>query len=257
MKGKLYLILVFFFFRQLCTAQSYTTPLLQDLYPKRMGNLRLSDSHFDFGIIFSNETRQDTIRILNTSIASMSVSVLSKPVAYLKMIVNSSPLPPGGKGMIIASFDATKKNDPGFSYDRLILATDDNALPQKPLSVSATIAEYFSDEQMNDSLRPVILCPETAYVYTRQISKLISHDFKIYNSGKKILQIRKTRADNNFMKVTVSKKEIIAGDSAVVHVDYDTNGKSVADERKISLYSNDPLNPEMTLKMQYSDAPQK
>jgi hypothetical protein len=246
------LIFLFFFLNycQTLYSQSGTSPLLQDVFPKKIGSIRFTQTNCDFGKIYSNQLVYDTIRIKNVSISPLTISSGYKATPYLKIIVAGSPVPPGGKGIIIVSFDASKRNELGFVIERIPLITDDSNQPQKFISVSATITEYFSPEQMSDSLKPVIRINESNFQFGRIVQgRTVSHDYKIYNDGKKPLQIRKTRTDCICVKATLLKKEISPGDSAIVHMEFDTTGKKGNDERSFSVFTNDPFLSELVLRL--------
>jgi hypothetical protein len=223
-----------------------TQPLFQDLYSKKMGMLRLSASNFDLGVIRNNEIRNDTIYIYNSGKKPLTISAPSKLPPYLKLLIIGSPLKPSSKGMITVSYDAIKKNDYGFVMDRIELMTDDTLQLKKYITISATLTEYFPIPSVGDSLKPVARILENNFNFgvIKQGVKS-GHDFKIFNAGTKTLLLHKTKSSCDCLKSNISKKEILPGDSAVLHVDFDSVGKEGRETRSVFLYVNDPAMPEI------------
>jgi hypothetical protein len=249
--GLVSLVFLFFIFRisDSC-AQGTTTPTFEDMYSKKLGNLRLSSTKFDLGRVKSNEYINDTIRIYNAGKIPMKISITQKIPAYMRVLVRGTPLFPGGYGYISLTYDCSRRNDLGFTMDQVQLVTNDSSFLLKNIYITATIEEYFPPSVMGDSLRAKIRVSEKFYSYNRvKQGEKISHDFKIYNDGKKLLLLHKIKSDSPSVKYSLTKKEVNAGDSAIMHVEFDTYDKTGKDFRKISLFSNDALISEFVFEL--------
>ena len=227
-----------------------TSPTLQDKYPKKSGNLRMSSSKFDLGRINTNEVRYDTIRLFNSGLLPINISLPLKMPLFYKVTIKNSPLPPGGDGYIALYYDASKKNDFGFVLDRIQFNTDDIDLPQKYINVSANIVEYFPNQILYDTINFNAHIPKTSFNFgkIRQGEK-VSHIFKIYNIGKKPLILHKIKTNNACIKASFSKKNIASGDSAIIQSEYDSFGKIGKESRIFSLYINNPNMSEVNFEM--------
>jgi hypothetical protein len=243
MRKCLALLLVFLSFN--CFAQTgITNPTLNDRYGKKIGGLRFSVTNLSFGTINNNEERRDTIFIYNSTQQKINLTIDGKLPPHLALQFQSSELAPGTEGWIIISFDAAKKNDFGFILERVILNTNDTDQPQKALSVSATINEYFSAGL--DSVKPKARISEMVFNYgTLKQSEKAEHDFVVYNDGISALKLHKTKSSCGCIKTSFSKNEIPQGDSAIVHVVFDSFGKEGKDSRNFSLFVNDSSMPEI------------
>lgn len=246
MKYYLLLILVVFIYSSNSSAQyGSTSPLLQDQYGKKYGNLRLSATRFELGVVMNNEVRMDTIWLLNTGIVAMNVASGIKNSPFLKIAVIGSPLSSGGKGIITLTYDATNVNDYGYRLDRIPFNTDDVLQPQKFLMVAAEIHEYFPPASIDAKL-PHLKIAESVYSFGKiKQEEKATHDYKIYNDGTAVLLFRKVKSNCTCIKATMLKKEIMPGDSTLVHVEYDSTVKTGSDSRTISLFTNDPSSPEV------------
>ncbi len=243
-------ILLFLGSHQLYSQEGFTSPTIQDLYSKKVGNLRLSSLKFDLGIIKNNEIIYDTIRLYNSGSLPIHISLPLKMPLFMKVNIKGNPIQAGGRGFITMYYDASKKNDFGFVLDRIQLNTDDLIQPQKYISVSATIEENFPLSSIGDTITIKSRIPEVSYSYgiLKQGEKA-SHIFKIYNDGRKKLLLHKIKSNNVCLKATFSKKEILAGDSAIILAEFDSSGKLGIDSRIFSLYTNNPNQPEVKFEM--------
>lgn len=218
-----------------------TSPTIQDQYPKKAGNLRMTSTKFDLGKIKNNEIIHDTIRMYNSGSLPINITLPLKMPLFMKVNIKGNPLQAGGKGYIALNYDASKKNDFGFVMDRIQLNTDDINQPQKYISVSATIEENFPLFAIGDTLIVKTRITDVSYSYgiIKQGEKA-SHIFKIYNDGSKKLLLHKIKSSCMCLKATFSKKEIFAGDSAIILAEFDSSGKLGKDSRIFSLYISDP-----------------
>jgi hypothetical protein len=247
-----YIIILFLFILTVndTNAQGHSAPTFGDQYSKKLGRLRLSSTKFDLGRVKSNEYINDTIRIYNSGKSPMKISITQKIPVYMRVIVRNTVLNPGGYGYIALTYDCSRRNELGFTMDQVQLVTNDSMQLVKNIYVTATIEEYFPPSVLQDSLRAKIRIPEQSFSYNtvRQGTK-ISHDYKIFNDGNKNLLLRKVRTGTGNIKCAISKNEILPGDSALLHVEFDTAGILGKDRRQLSLFTNDALMSEFIFEL--------
>lgn len=247
-KRKLFfVVLLSILVSDLCYAQTISAPpTINDQYAKKIGNLRLSESTINFGKVLTNESRQDTIRILNSGKVAMNLDVNGSN-NYSSVSISKNKLVPEETGTIIVSYNFAKRDDYGFILDRILINTNDTDQPQKNINVSATIQEYFSH---SDTLLPKARIPETIFSYgTITAGQKSNHDFLISNDGVKPLIIRKVKSTCGCIKTSVTKSEIQPGETGIVHVEFDSFGKDGKDSRTINVFLNDPMMPEVKLEV--------
>lgn len=247
-KRKLFfVVLLSILVSDLCYAQTISAPpTINDQYAKKIGNLRLSQSTINFGKVLTNESRQDTIRILNSGKVAMNLDVNGSN-NYSSVSISKNKLVPEETGTIIVSYNFAKRDDYGFILDRILINTNDTDQPQKNINVSATIQEYFSP---SDTLLPKARIPETIFSYgTITAGQKSNHDFLISNDGVKPLIIRKVKSTCGCIKTSVTKSEIQPGETGIVHVEFDSFGKDGKDSRTINVFLNDPMMPEVKLEV--------
>jgi hypothetical protein len=223
---------------------------LKDRFSKKAGNLMFSATTLKLGRIKNNSAKTDTIKVYNSGNSTITLS-LEKVPAHMTVNLQSASLAPNSETLITVMFDAAKKNDYGFVLDRFDLATNDAEQPKKPLSVTATIEESFLLATADDSLQaPKARWSESNYDYGRvKQGDKISHEFVVRNDGKKDLLIHKAKTSCSCLKTNISKTTVAAGDSSIVKVDFDSFGKEGRDSRKVDVYLNDYLNPDVSIEI--------
>ncbi len=241
------LICFLLFSSLISSAFSQTPPTINDKYAKRIGSLRFSKSTLTFGNVKSNETKTDTLRMFNSGVSTITVSVQNR-LAHIQVVPSQQAVEVGKEGMLIITYDVSKKNDYGFVLDRITLSTNDSQQPLKVINITASIQEFFSFPI--DSLAPKARISEISFNYgsVREGEKAF-HDFIIYNDGLKPLLIHKTKSTCGCIKATITKAEIAPGQSAIIHIEFDSFGKEGKDSRITSVFVNDPLLPELKLEM--------
>lgn len=255
MKRKFFILSFVFVFKILfVSAQSQvvaSSPTLQDEYAKKSGSLRFSSSTLNLGRIANNVIRKDTIRIFNSASRPVTMTLGGKSPEHLQLDLSTASLEPGREGWLAISFDAAVKKDYGFVMDRISLITNDSIQPTKFLNLTATIFQFFPPMSAEDSaMVQKARVPELSFNYggIRQGEKR-SHDFVIYNDGKKDLLIYKAKSSCGCIHTALSKTTIAPGDSALIKIDFDSFGKEGKDSRSVSVYLNDPAMPELKLEM--------
>ena len=74
---------------------------------------------------------------------------------------------------------------------------------------------------------------------------LIEHDYKFKNTGDQPLIINKYEVSCSCTKITYPKEPIMPGNEGLIHMTFDTNGKYGYQYRKINVYSNASVKPEV------------
>jgi hypothetical protein len=75
----------------------------------------------------------------------------------------------------------------------------------------------------------------------------VTHNFVIKNLGGEVLQIQSVKASCGCTAVSPSKRELSAGDSTVIKVDFNSAGRKGKQTKYINVVTNDPANPSIRL----------
>lgn len=216
---------------------------VDDLYPHKIGDLKLKSNNISFIKIYNTKTKSDSVEVTNTTEAPIKIGFKDLP-AHIKMKAVPEVLKPNQKGLLIATYDATKRNDWGFIMDRIDLVLNDKSDATFKLSISATIEEdfsKFSKEQLDNS--PLIKFEDVIFDFdTIKQGEVANHEFKFKNEGKTDLVIRKTKASCGCTAVNPPNTVIKPGETSVIKVSFNSAGKTGKQNKTITVTTNDPKN---------------
>ncbi|PWD98554.1 DUF1573 domain-containing protein [Marinilabilia rubra] len=223
---------------------------IEDIYPRKMGNIRLKSSHLSFTRIAPKEVKTEELDLVNSSDEKVRVDFEGIP-EHLSIKMVPETLNPGQEGKIVATYDASIKNDWGFVVDQVYLKMNGQSNRRNRLSVSATIEEDFSkwtDEEMAKA--PVIEIDDRVFDFGEiEQGKKVSHAFMIKNNGNSKLILRKIRASCGCTAIQPEKKVIEPGESTKLVAQFNSRGMSGRQNKSVTIYSNDPKKSTLLLRL--------
>lgn len=223
---------------------------LAELYPRKIGKLRVKSNHISFARIKENEVNTKTLELVNDTDAPVEVGFRRVP-GHITAVVEPEVIKPNEKGVLKVTYNAEKANKFGFSSDRVYLTLDGSQDYRTSVGVSATIEEDFSHltpEQLANA--PVATFSEKSFDFgeMNQGDKK-EHTFNLSNNGKSELIIRNVRSSCGCTAVAPSKKVIAPGESAPIKVTFNSTGKRGRQSKSVTVITNDPKTPTTTLRI--------
>lgn len=219
-----------------------------DEYPLEQGRLRFVSNHLSL-YLTNTQTKTDTFRLYNPSDTIMEFAFESVPPHITMIKAVPEKLKPQKEGMIIFTYDASKKNDFGYIYDRINLKTNDEKQKDKILYISANITEDFSalsEEDMKNA--PVITIDNELYKFDNvNMGDLVEHNFVVTNNGKTPLLIRKVKASCGCTATSPEKTNLAPGESTNIKASFNTAGRKGNQNKTITVITNDPKKSSITL----------
>jgi len=230
---------------------------IEDFYPKAFGELRLVTSHMAFTKVYNNQIATDTIGIVNMSAEPIEITFENVP-EHITIKVNPTKL--AGKkadqqhgqiGVITVTYDGSKKNDWGFSMDRIDVVLNGVKQSENRLSVSATIEEDFSHltpEELANA--PKIVFEKTDFEFgTIKAGEKTTNNFVFTNTGKSDLVIRKIKASCGCTATNPEKMVIKPGETSHITATFSSAGKKGHQNKTITVITNDPSQSSVVLKV--------
>jgi hypothetical protein len=222
----------------------------EELYPREVGLISMRTNHLAFVQIKDDEVRTDSLEFINLGDKPVSIGIKQAP-SYLKVNVEPETVQPGKKGHFVITYDATKKKEYGFVIDRVYLTENGESNYNYSIGVSATIVEDFSKltpQQLANA--PKVNFDERVFNFG-EISEgqKVDHVFKITNTGKENLIIRRVRASCGCTAVTPAKTVIEPGNSTELKVEFNSRGKRGRQNKSITVITNDPDQPTTILRV--------
>ena len=222
----------------------------EELYPREVGLIRMRTNHLAFVQIKDDEVRTDSLEFINMGDKPVTIGIKQAP-PYLKVEIEPKTVEPGKKGHFVVTYDAPKKKEYGFVIDRVYLTENGESNYNYSIGVSATIVEDFSKltpQQLANS--PKVTFDERVFNFG-EISEgqKVNHVFKITNTGKSNLVIRRIRASCGCTAVTPAKTVIEPGGSTELNVVFNSQGKRGRQNKSITVITNDPDQPTTILRI--------
>jgi hypothetical protein len=221
---------------------------IEDDYRYGMGPLRLKSNHLAFGNITNTSQAERSLEIINNSGETAKIEFERVP-SHLTLRAEPAVLQPGQKGLLTASYNAPKRNDWGFVIDRMNMKINGVTDRTYSLVVSANIEEDFSSmtpEQRANA--PVLKVDNPEFKFgTLEQGKDVEHSFKLTNTGKSDLHIRKVNASCGCTAVQPEKNMIAPGETVSIRTIFKSAGKVGNQNKTVTIITNDPANSKTIL----------
>ncbi len=230
----------------------------EDWYPTKVGGLRFGPAnHVSYGTIKTNEKKTQRITLYNDSEKPIELKGFADVPKHVEITfitpkgsVPSLELKPKDTVQVEVKYDAGAANDYGFIYHVLRIRTSDQIdQPDKPFYITANIEEYFgelTEAQLAEAPRAQF--DRTDYDYGKiKAGEKVAYEFRLTNTGKKPLLIRKTKASCGCTVAAPDKSELKPGETTSIKVTFDSTGRSGRDSKSVTVITNDPRQPTINL----------
>ncbi len=217
------------------------SPLTEE-YRFQMGPIRMKKRNIHFPEIYNNETKTDKIEIINTSNEPVSISFNKNRSTPRHLTIKCTPetLKPNEKGIIEVTYDAAKKNDWGYVYDRIYLSFNGSTDYNNRLNISAVIKEHFTQDMIDNPPVFTLLSDKSYNFGTIKQGDVIEHIFKFKNTGKNDLIIRKTKSSCGCTAVQLGNKTLKPGEEGSIKAIFNSRGKRGNQHKSITITTNIP-----------------
>ncbi|MCK9311165.1 MAG: DUF1573 domain-containing protein [Bacteroidales bacterium] len=215
------------------------------LYPKDIQGLRLSRGSLSLLDAKIGSIRTETIDMINTNTFPVNISFYKVP-KHIRIIPSKSTLGANETGTLTIKYTPKLAKDYGKRQDSFYVVTEpeDKENPNNRIQVSAFITEDFSYLSSAELAK----APKATYSDNRiNLGIMMAGSNKttalsLTNDGKSPLYIRKIMTDYDGIKVTPEKKEIQAGKTIKMKVNFYAGTFSGHVAHRISIFTNDPNN---------------
>ncbi len=217
------------------------TLLTNDLYPIDFGAARLSSDELSFVRIKDHEVITDTLKVFNPTTSPLTINFKIIP-PHLSLKTIPSTIAPKGKGLIIVTFNAAKKQEYGFVTNRIYLGFNQKAEYKDAIKVSATIEEDFSKLSTEEIANAPRIELNSKIFDFKELAEgeSASYTFILSNKGKKPLIIRSVSASCGCTTAKPNLTKLAPGGSTDLNVTFDSHGKLGIQNKVLTLITNDP-----------------
>lgn len=224
---------------------------IADQYRYEMDGLRLKRSNLHFGSIPNTKTMTKTIEVINDSDKDIKVGFNERRhhPAHITISCKPETLKPKEKGIISVTYNAAQKNDWGYVYDRIYVNVNGAFNSRNRLTVSASITEDFTEEQLANPPAMTFTNGEKFDFGTIEQGEKVEHTFKFKNTGKSDLIIRKTKASCGCTAIAPKDKVIKPGESSSIKAVFNSRGKRGRQHKTVTITTNIPNETKKVLRV--------
>lgn len=215
---------------------------VEEAYRFTVGDIRLETIYAAFGEIYKGQRATFTIKVFNNSRdKSATLSIPTIP-PHLNVSMVPQKLEPQQDGRIEMEYVTAGMKDWDFVVDRLELLVNGQRLPNNRISVTANIREDFSAltaADLENSPRAEFDAQQFDFG-TISEKDVAEHDFKLTNTGKSDLFIRKVSASCGCTAVQPEKTQIKPGEFTLIRARFVAAGREGNQKKAITVITNDP-----------------
>lgn len=224
-----------------------------NVLPERIGSLRMKSRYFHIGNIKNNQTSFKEFEILNEGGQPVKLLKIDAP-NWIKISMEPETVGPKEKALLKINYDPKPKNDLGYTEDIVELITNDDSIPSKQIVVSAIVEEYFpplSEEDLRSA--PKISFQKSEFeTWKIPQGNSVTTTYTFSNSGKRDLIIKSVKTNCSCTTGEAIKTIIKPNESSEIKVVFQTDDREGWEEKLITVFSNDPINPVKVLKLRAS-----
>lgn len=223
---------------------------LAELYPQTIGNLRAKQSYISFVTLKQNDVKTETLELINDTDQPIAVGFKQVP-SHIKAQIEPTTIPSKGKGILTVTYDAKAAGTLGFASHRIYLNLNGENNYNNSIGVSATIEEDFSTLTPQELANAPVASFDSESVDMGDLKQGAKgeHTFTLKNNGKRELIIRKVNSSCGCTAVSPSKNVVAPGESVPIKVVFDSTGKKGRQSKTVTVITNDPKNPTVTLRV--------
>lgn len=226
-----------------------TTRTLEQRYPVDAGVLKLSASVVPFGDVRKSGAKSDFIEVYNAS-SDTIVPVWSNLPEYVSAVSMTGKVPPGEQLVYNMMFSGYRCPMYGLVTDSVYIAASADAVPAK-VDIVAMVNEDFSTLKPGERMNAPVIKVDTERLDFGNFdaSRPSTMTFQIGNTGKNPLVLRRVYTADKGLDISVDNDKVKKGRHATVTVTLNPAAlQSDILNARISIISNDPDNPNVTLR---------
>lgn len=215
---------------------------VEEVYRYTVGDIHLQTIYAAFGEIYKGKTATFTIKVMNGADKTPASLTFTKIPAHIKIRVIPEIIEPQQEGRIEMEYLSTGANDWDYKVDRLDLLINGQVFPNNRINVTANIKEDFSGLSAAEmALAPQAVFDSHLFDFGNiSDDQVVEHAFKLTNTGKSALYIRKVSASCGCTAVQPAKTMIPPGDSTVIKAVFNAAGREGNQKKAITVITNDP-----------------
>lgn len=221
-------------------------------YKSGKGEIRVKENSIRCDVK-NTEKHLDTVMIRNFNESGAGSEIRLELPAYIKEVSRSfgQTLKAGEEGTIVLEYNGTMRNDWGSLKDRFVIITNDSVEPRKYIYYNVNLVEDFAHMTAKDIEKaPKLNIDKEAFDFGSLAKNTsTSQVFKITNTGKSALIIRKIQPSIPAITYTIPSTTIQPGETVDLNVTFNAQNRRGRQNLSLDLVTNDPAHSQLTIKV--------
>lgn len=221
---------------------------LTEAFPVKMGKIRMTGTYISFDSIFTDAKK--TIRVVLFNESATPVNLLrSEGPAYITVVPQQGVIPANDSLPLSIIIDGSVAEDWGNVYYPLRLFTNEESDGEKLFSLFGYRGDNTSNlsaEEKNNRGRAKFETREANFGNIVQGTS-VEHEFKVTNTGKGVLTIRKWKPGCGCTSSQPDKMVLQPGETATAKAVFNSAGQNGSIHKSITVVTDDPVEPVVIL----------
>ena len=206
--------------------------------------ISVKKNHHDFGTIVEGEVVTYKFEITNSGTSELIISQVSASCGCTAAKPDKMNLKPGEKTFVIVEFNSENRLGPQEKF--VYISSNDPINPEYKLSFAGVIVD--KNAAAKNGKNPKLTLNKTSSDFGNvEEGKVVDVKISFKNDGKGVLVISDVKTSCGCTAALLSSKSLQPGESGNIRIELDTANREGKLTRTVTLYSNDPQQPNQTI----------
>lgn len=218
-------------------------------YPGEFGYLLFSKMNLNAGLLYQNTSKIDSIIVGNDGYNPITISEVNQVPAFIQFTNLPLVVTPGDTQYLYVTYSSKNIDTVGTWGGELKLITNDRFFPKKAITYYAQFkTDYSNLSWWKRRKSPILsLSATTVDMGKMKSGQLSKRKLTIANTGKTPLNIRRIDTDCTCAVINNPPSSIAPGKTVELEIQFDALYKQGRQMKGITLFTNDPANPEVLI----------
>ncbi len=207
--------------------------------------INAKETHFDFGTITEGSIVKHNYEIENVGDSELKISQVRASCGCTAAQPAKNELKPGEKTEIQVEFDSANRLGQQDKY--VFVMSNDPVSPELKLSFTTIVVDR-NTALPKDTKFPKLKLSMMQHDFGKvEEGKIVKATISFKNTGNDVLTISDVKTSCGCTAALLSSKTLKPGETGSVKIELDTTGRDGELTRTVTLYSNDPKEPNQTI----------
>lgn len=218
---------------------------LEEQMVVKVGKTRFKSRSVNMGKMTTEKVVQKSFEIYNDSADTLDLLNKYEAPDFIQLSFEPQTLAPKQVGKVIIDYNPAHEDNLGYNNHGIEIFTNEENAAAKKINVIATISEYFppmSEDELAKAPRMAITDRLQDLGKINEGSETVA-EFVLTNHGQSVLNIRKVKSNCACFVAELPKDNIKPGKSVTLKGTFNATNRRGNQNKSITIYSNDPVDP--------------